>query len=218
MTLIVIVCSIIVRQDLRFLWGRVTTLQKNDQRELIKSIGGRVVGVVWWNSSPAEEKLNFPVNKYWCQGSSGWYGGRREMKRWISTILSSWQSGGVKVFRVWGFYLSSDCQPVSVKQMDKMSILYFYFCFFRFLFIFGWLRVAETLYNPFGEDDEDFELNELLNRHFRGNYNGFQILTGYPIERLEISDICLPFQHWKLLIIFYQYRCQLSTTMRIHRS
>ena len=36
----------------------------------------------------------------------------------------------------------------------------------RFLFIFGWLRVAETLYNPFGEDDEDFELNELLNRHF----------------------------------------------------
>ena len=35
------------------------------------------------------------------------------------------------------------------------------------MFIFGWLRVAETLYNPFGEDDEDFELNELLNRHFR---------------------------------------------------
>ena len=37
----------------------------------------------------------------------------------------------------------------------------------KFLFIFGWLRVAETLYNPFGEDDEDFELNELLNRHFK---------------------------------------------------
>ena len=36
-----------------------------------------------------------------------------------------------------------------------------------FLFIFGWHRVAETLYNPFGEDDEDFELNELLNRHFK---------------------------------------------------
>ena len=38
---------------------------------------------------------------------------------------------------------------------------------FRFLFVFGWLRVAETLYNPFGEDDDDFELNELLNRHFK---------------------------------------------------
>ena len=30
-------------------------------------------------------------------------------------------------------------------------------------------RVAETLYNPFGEDDDDFELNELLNRHFTGD-------------------------------------------------
>lgn len=29
-------------------------------------------------------------------------------------------------------------------------------------------RVAETLYNPFGEDDDDFELNQLLNRHFKG--------------------------------------------------
>ena len=130
-----------------------------------------------------EERWHDLVNKYWRQGSSGSSGGRRGMKRWTSTILSSWQSGGAKVFLVWGFYLSSDCQPVRVKQMDKMSILYFYFCFLlRFLFIFGWLRVAETLYNPFGEDDEDFELNELLNRHFRGNYNGFQILPGYPIE------------------------------------
>lgn len=24
----------------------------------------------------------------------------------------------------------------------------------RFLFVFGWLRVAETLYDPFGEDDQ----------------------------------------------------------------
>ena len=37
----------------------------------------------------------------------------------------------------------------------------------KFLFFFGWLRVAETLYNPFGEDDDDFELNELINRHFK---------------------------------------------------
>ena len=37
----------------------------------------------------------------------------------------------------------------------------------KFLFYFGWLRSAETLYNPFGEDDDDFEINDLLDRHFR---------------------------------------------------
>lgn len=35
----------------------------------------------------------------------------------------------------------------------------------KFLFFFGWLRVAETLYNPFGDDDEDFSMDELLDRH-----------------------------------------------------
>ena len=40
-------------------------------------------------------------------------------------------------------------------------------------------RVAETLYNPFGEDDDDFELNELLNRHF----------TGVDIETRNIGNM-----------------------------
>ena len=31
----------------------------------------------------------------------------------------------------------------------------------------GWLKTAETLYDPFGEDDEDFDINELLDRHLR---------------------------------------------------
>ena len=70
------------------------------------------------------------VAKYWWQGSSGWYGGRRGTRRWTSTIPSSWQSGGAKISRAWCFYLSSDCQSVRVKQMDKMSILYFYFLIF----------------------------------------------------------------------------------------
>ena len=27
--------------------------------------------------------------------------------------------------------------------------------------------MAESLYNPFGDDDEDFEMNELVDRHLR---------------------------------------------------
>ena len=37
----------------------------------------------------------------------------------------------------------------------------------EFIFYFGWLNVATTLYNPFGDDDDDFELMGLVNRHIR---------------------------------------------------
>ena len=49
----------------------------------------------------------------------------------------------------------------------QLDIYYPIFMTIKFLFYFGWLRVAETLYNPFGEDDDDFEINDLLDRHFR---------------------------------------------------
>ena len=50
---------------------------------------------------------------------------------------------------------------------EEVDLYYPIFMTVKFLFFFGWLRVAETLYNPFGEDDDDFELNELINRHFK---------------------------------------------------
>ena len=37
----------------------------------------------------------------------------------------------------------------------------------KFIFYFGWLNVAETLINPFGEDDEDFDVNYLINRNLQ---------------------------------------------------
>ena len=51
--------------------------------------------------------------------------------------------------------------------LSQIDFYYPIFMTIKFLFYFGWLRVAETLYNPFGEDDDDFEINDLLNRHFR---------------------------------------------------
>ena len=51
---------------------------------------------------------------------------------------------------------------------EEIDVIIFpFFIAFKFLFIFGWLRVAETLYDPFGEDDEDFDVNALLHRHKR---------------------------------------------------
>jgi len=41
------------------------------------------------------------------------------------------------------------------------------FLVIEFLVYFGWLNVASTLYNPFGDDDDDFELLGLINRHIK---------------------------------------------------
>ena len=41
------------------------------------------------------------------------------------------------------------------------------FLVFEFLFYFGWLNVAANLYNPFGDDDDDFDLIALLKRHVK---------------------------------------------------
>ncbi|XP_043923371.1 bestrophin-2-like [Protopterus annectens] len=41
------------------------------------------------------------------------------------------------------------------------------FTMLQFFFYAGWLKVAEQLINPFGEDDDDFETNWLVDRNFQ---------------------------------------------------
>jgi hypothetical protein len=55
-----------------------------------------------------------------------------------------------------GFMILSDLVPV--------------FTILQFIFYMGWLKVAEALMNPFGEDDDDFDVNSMIDRNLQMGY------------------------------------------------
>ena len=57
------------------------------------------------------------------------------------------------------------------------------FTLLQFIVYFGWLHVAEVLINPFGEDDEDFDCNFIIDRNVQINY--LEVEGGDDGEELE---------------------------------
>merc|ERR1711970_228257 len=59
-----------------------------------------------------------------------------------------------------------DCNR-NTDECEGLDLFYPVFLTIKFLFFFGWLNVAQTLYNPFGCDDDDFDITDLIDRHLK---------------------------------------------------
>ncbi len=58
-----------------------------------------------------------------------------------------------------------------------------FFTILEFISYFGWIKVAESLLNPFGDDDEDFQINYLIDRNFQVSY----LIVDEAMNQLEMK-------------------------------
>uniref|UniRef100_A0A8D2IY70 Bestrophin homolog n=1 Tax=Varanus komodoensis TaxID=61221 RepID=A0A8D2IY70_VARKO len=88
---------------------------------------------------------------------------------WISIPLVYTQ---VVTIAVYSFFLAcligrQFLDPAKKYPGHEMDLYVPVFTFLQFFFYAGWLKVAEQLINPFGEDDDDFETNWLIDRNLQ---------------------------------------------------
>lgn len=88
---------------------------------------------------------------------------------WISVPLVYTQ---VVTLAVYLYFLLSAIgkQYIDVAGEDNINLYFPFFPVLEFFFYMGWLKVAEVLINPYGDDDDDFEVVWMVDRHLQVCY------------------------------------------------
>jgi predicted membrane chloride channel (bestrophin family) len=85
---------------------------------------------------------------------------------WVKIPLVYTQVVAIATYGYFFICLLGRQPKLDEKSMQtEITILFPIFTTFQMLFYVGWLKVGQFLMNPFGEDDDDFELNYVLDRN-----------------------------------------------------
>ena len=85
---------------------------------------------------------------------------------WVKIPLVYTQVVAIATYGYFFICLIGRQPKLDQSSMSKeITILFPIFTTFQMLFYLGWLKVGQFLMNPFGEDDDDFELNYVLDRN-----------------------------------------------------
>uniref|UniRef100_A0A3Q3QVK8 Bestrophin homolog n=1 Tax=Monopterus albus TaxID=43700 RepID=A0A3Q3QVK8_MONAL len=88
---------------------------------------------------------------------------------WISIPLVYTQVVTIAVYSFFAFCAIGRqfLNPEKGYKDHKLDMYVPVFTLLQFFFYTGWLKVGELIINPFGEDDDDFETNQLIDRNIQ---------------------------------------------------
>ena len=84
-------------------------------------------------------------------------------------------------FSLWSYFLLS----LIGSQANPWEPYIPLFLILRFIFFVGWLEVAEAIENPFGNDEDDFHVCQLVSRHLWAIGRNISLYEGPPAPQEE---------------------------------